>query len=896
MAAYPIQISFTRGELDPLLHARIDLEYYKTALKRATNWTVLRQGGLRKREGFVFKQRVKNDAKRARLIPFIFSTEQAYVLEVGDGYIRKFTTSGQVTRDGGTPTAITQANPGVATIPGHLFTTGDKVFSTDIGGMIELNNRELTVTVLGPNQVELGVDTTNYTAFTSGGLIKKIVETSTPYTEADVPDLDYAQTADVLTLVHQSRKPRELSRLSALNWSLDNISFKDGPYLDPPLNNSNGLKPSATNAIHPLMTSNAAPSGTVADIDGDANAYLVFDGNPETVNTLTSSAGWMEYDPPGTAVCNSYWIQCDPEQVGRAPSSWTFQGWDGADWVDLDSRSAESSWGGGETRFFEFTNVTAYQKYRLKMNGTNGSGLIAVAEMGWGYNGDFAPTMTLTFDTLAGINKGNGFDANDVGRHIRFKGSDGKWRWFIIEGVSTTKIVTGRMYGYALPSLSKIYSWQLGAWKADQWPGLVQFYESRRAFARTAAEPNGIWLTKTFDFYDMGTSQPLADDDAMRLRILSNEVNAITFLSELERLAIGTTGGVRVLGKANANAGFGASNFDLLPNVFTRSRAVKPVRAGSALLFGNYFGKTLHELVYSLEQDGYIAPNVAILSEHLMRGKIREMAFQETPNSVVWIVTNSGRLVAMTYEREQKVVGFTEIEVGGGDPGTQVDVESVACIPSDSEDQVWIIVERTINGSTVRSIEVKSETWNYARGDTVPEAIYADSALVYSGSATNVVGGLWHLRNQPVAVLADGLVYRNLTVSNTGTLALPNDATASKWTVGLAYQAYGRTLALNEYGQKDGAGLGRRKILNEVKVDAFETLSLYVKGIKATDAYDVFRRRADDPVEAAMIPKTGIFDCRFDNSWREDGEFIFFSSDPLPCTIRAFTTTVTGEP
>lgn len=94
MTVYPIQTNFTRGELSPRLHARVDIEFYKAALKTCTNWTVLKQGGLRKRPGFRFVKEVKDSTKRARLIPFVFSTEQAYVIELGEGYARYYANGG----------------------------------------------------------------------------------------------------------------------------------------------------------------------------------------------------------------------------------------------------------------------------------------------------------------------------------------------------------------------------------------------------------------------------------------------------------------------------------------------------------------------------------------------------------------------------------------------------------------------------------------------------------------------------------------------------------------------------------------------------------------------------------------------------------------------------------
>jgi hypothetical protein len=582
----------------------------------------------------------------------------------------------------------------------------------------------------------------------------------------------------------------------------------------------------------------------------------------------------------------------------RTPTAWTFEGYDGAAWVVLDRQTGEGSWGLGEKRFYEFQNARAFEEYRMVFTAgstdrDSGNLWYELSELGWGYNGDFAPTMTLTFDNTTNINGGAGFQTNDVGRNIRLRGADGKWRWFVITGRTSTTVVTGRMYGYALPDTDKIFRWQLGAWKDGQWPGLVSFYENRRVFARSNAEPNVVWCSKTGDFYDFGESQPVVDDDGLRFRILSGRVNAVTWLEDAEKLAMGTFGDIRSLGPANENAGFGATNFDQRTSVFTRAGGIKPVRVGSVILFADYYGKKIRELVYELNQDGYIAPDVTILGDHLLSSRIVEMAYQETPDSIVWIVTTNG-LVAMTYEREQKVVALTRITLAGGDTGTTATVESVCTIPGSTRDEVWFVVKRTIGGVTKRYIETLApEFEDMATAD----GIFLDSALTYSGAATGTVSGLNHLIGETVDALADGQVARGLTVSASGTITLPNGATASKIHVGLPYTATLTTLPLNDVGQQDGNAISRRKMLQDCRISVLETSGLKVKGLTANHAFDIFTRDLTlDPPSGAMTLRTGTFPLNFDMSWREDGSFTIYSEDPLPATIRAILFGADGEP
>jgi hypothetical protein len=93
------QPSFTTGELAPSLYARVDLARYYTGLKTCRNFIVRPYGGVMNRAGTRFCAEVKDSAKKVRLIEFIFSTSQAFVLELGEQYIRFHANGGAVLDD-----------------------------------------------------------------------------------------------------------------------------------------------------------------------------------------------------------------------------------------------------------------------------------------------------------------------------------------------------------------------------------------------------------------------------------------------------------------------------------------------------------------------------------------------------------------------------------------------------------------------------------------------------------------------------------------------------------------------------------------------------------------------------------------------------------------------------
>ena len=230
---HPFQTNFTAGELTPKLAGQVDFKKYNNGVEELQNMTVFPQGGATRRYGSRFVAEVKDSSKSTRLIPFEFNITQAYQLEFGDQYIRFYKDNGQITNASQNITGITKANPAVVTVASHGYTNGTDVWINSVGGMTEVNGRRYTIANATTNTFELsGVDSTNYTTYTSGGTAASVYEISSPYTEAQLYQIQFTQSADVMYIVHEGVSPRKLSRTGHTNWTLSEVDFKRGPYLD----------------------------------------------------------------------------------------------------------------------------------------------------------------------------------------------------------------------------------------------------------------------------------------------------------------------------------------------------------------------------------------------------------------------------------------------------------------------------------------------------------------------------------------------------------------------------------------------------------------------------------------------------------------------------------------
>lgn len=261
---YPIN-AFNGGELSPSLYGRSDLAKYASSAALIKNFYIQPEGGLVRRSGTRFVKPLQDETTASRFIAFIFSTEQAYVLEFGNLFMKVYKDEGVVLNTAENVEGITNADPAVVTITGHSFSNGDEVYIASVEGMTEINGRFYTVANKAANTFELsGIDSSDYGTYTSGGTCASVYKLVTTYTSAQVAAMTFAQSADTLYIAHQAHAPAKLTRTSHTSWTLTSISLIDGPY--PYLN----YTPTIINAIGPGPgVEHFIASGTDGINDGD---------------------------------------------------------------------------------------------------------------------------------------------------------------------------------------------------------------------------------------------------------------------------------------------------------------------------------------------------------------------------------------------------------------------------------------------------------------------------------------------------------------------------------------------------------------------------------------------------------------------------------------------------
>ena len=840
MARVAVQLTnFTGGELSPRLDGRNDLTKYSSGCKTLENLIVYPHGAAARRPGTSFVAEVADSDNKTRLVPFEFSTTQTYMLEFSNLKIRVYKDNGSVLEGDKTISGITKANPAVVTANSHGYSNGDEVVITAVAGMTEVNGKRFLVADKTTNTFELqdkdGVDinSSGFTTYSSGGVSNKVFEITTPYTTAQLFDIKFAQSADVMYITHPSHEVAKLSRTGHTTWSLDEVSFTKGPFQDPNI----------------------------------------------TTTTLTPS------------------------------------------------------------------------------NASTGS-------------------RNITASAITGINGGVGWLATDVGRQIHFNGGYGVITARTSATVAVATITT------AFTNANAIADWYLGAFSdTTGHPSCVTFFEQRLVFAGTTNQPQTVFFSKSGDYENMDANLTgtISDDDSIVYTIASNQVNAIRFMTATRTLIIGTAGGEFTVSGGGTDSAVTPTNILIKKQSNHGAANVDAIAVGNATLFLQRAKRKIRELAYNFDVDGYLAPDMTILAEHITEGGLTQIAYQQEPNQIIYAVRGDGELVGLTYQREQQVTAWHRHIFGGifGTAtitvtdyaniknGTRIvlkksdgttttftsatsatsgffhnatsnnqtatnlktlidananftatvstnvvtikevvstgldyltvssfDIarltttsegksicESVAVIPTDdTEYQVYVIIKRTVNGSSRRYVEYLNNV-DFTETDNTTFN-YLDSALAYSGTAVTTLSGLDHLEGQTVHILADGATHPTKVVSS-GSISLDRSSTNVK--VGLGYNSILQTMRLDA-GSQNGTSQGKTKRIYEITVRLYESVGVEV-GPNLSDMERIPFRTSSDVMDQGIPTFTGDKAVEFRGNYDTDGFIFVRQTQPLPLTV-----------
>lgn len=497
--------------------------------------------------------------------------------------------------------------------------------------------------------------------------------------------------------------------------------------------------------------------------------------------------------------------------------------------------------------------------------------------------------VTLTASAVTGINNDTGFQTTDVGRLIRIlEGST--WGYVLITGRTSTTVVTVTVLSTLVNTNAKS-SWRMGIWSdTTGYPTCGVFHEDRLWLGGAAVYPQRVDGSRTGlygNFSPSATNGTVADDNAVAFTMNSNDVNNLNWLASTDKgLAAGTERGEWLLRPSSLGEAMTPTNVGGKPTTYYGSESIEPVKAGKATLFVQRAARKLRELVYVFEVDGFKAPDMTVLAEHITESGLTRLAYLDQPHTMLFGPRADGTLCAFTYERDQNVVGWSRHELGGqsDEDGVLIpvveDVISTAD-PDGTADELYMIVQRYVNGAERRYVEIMAPMWEF--GDDQEDAVHLDcSWTTVNSPATDTVTGLWHLEGETVSVYVDGATHPDVTVTN-GKITL--GYAGSVITLGYAFNSDLVTLP-PEGGAEEGTAQGKTKRIVRLGMWLLDTLG--VKYGRDTDHLsEVIFRTWGDLLGQPPALFTGVKRLRFEGDYDRLAQVTVRCDGPFPATLMA---------
>lgn len=644
------QVSMAGGEASPFLYPRVDLAKYSTFLRKCLNAIIHPHGGASNRGGFRKVGKARYADKKSRVVDYVFAKDEAYSLEFGDLYVRFYTDGSPILEAAKNITGATAADPCVIEIVGHGYSDGDDIEIAAVGGMTELNGYRFTVANATTDTFELsGVDSSLFTAYTTGGTAQRVYTVTTPYLEDDLLDLKLNSSADVIYITNKKYKTKTLTRYGETNWLLEDYVHTGGPFMGENIDDSHTMAVSALSGAGITLTSSAA-FFTADHVGALMKLKHYMPGSSETSNFSSVANG-------NSISCYTTWrIISHGTWAGKIQVQKSTDG--GTTWTMLREFSSSSDY-----------NVNTY-----------------------GTESDREPFLV----RVACTSYTSGTANVDISSDAFYQ--DGIGRITAYTSATVVTVTAESNFG----STAATNAWSEGAWSDHRgYPSDSVFLQDRLTFNSSPYEPMTIHTTETSKYDSFKRSIDLIDSDGISINLRSRQLNAINGLVALKSLLAFTSSSEWEVKAADDL--FTPTSTSRTPQGNRGSAGLTPLIIGDTVVYMQSNAKIVRSFTYSFEKNGYTGVDLRVMSEHLFANhRIVDFCYQQDDDSIVWMVREDGLLISMTIMLEQEVIAFAQHDTVGT-------VESVCSIPANGFDELWITVNRE-NGRFVERMQQRIQS------------------------------------------------------------------------------------------------------------------------------------------------------------------------------------------
>ncbi len=721
MAKYEfLQPKFTEGVLAKAFHGRSSEEFYSYGLKSCKNMIPTLSGPCVKRPGTNYIDLAKNSS--ATLHPFFKDKDNTYILEIGyasgSSYLRVWSQDRLLKNKDTTPAT---------------FEINGLAWSST-----EINNLKTTQ---------------------SGDYIFVCCPTRKPY--MIIRRVDLTDTgADVCE--------------DGSKWSVEEYVMEDGPYDSINIYKEEGSV-SDKNQYTIKLKTEPTSFKEIANVEFDVST-----------NSIVLMNHGLQTGMKVRLVGTGDWGNL----VNTASTPVAYSGT--KDWYVVSTTSSTfkvSSSDAGQALEFAIASGQTYANASVKLSRPRyESGAEVVFKEYLGGN-----TETTTSNSMfTSADEGRLIRVNPLSRPLEAIGGI-RWAWGIIKSGSVTTSGGKREFTVILKTeicntrenttdnTKGTSEFRLGIFSdARGWPQVAQIYQQRMVLAATTSNPSTIWLSKSADFFsfapteiaaqDAGSSvtdglarEIITDSNGLSFTLDSDTLDEIKWLAESKKLAMGTSAGVYMLYGSETNLVVTPFRYTINRETTFSATDTPPIVVSNTLIYPQIGGKDVQALIFEGQQGQWFSSKISLKGYDIIKSsEIKKMIWQERPNNIIWVMMNDGRLLSLSYDRQAEFQAWAEHTLGG----TDTKVTDIEMIPTASHDQLWLKVERTINGSPTYYVETMGrfpKEGALARNHYV----FSDSALTksISGKSFTVSSSSGMLVTSSGHGLIDTQVIR---VSNTG--------------------------------------------------------------------------------------------------------------------------------
>jgi hypothetical protein len=723
------QSSFSGGVLSPQLLGRVDLQKYQSGFAVLRNFLVVRNGAIENRPGSVYVSRVKSSANPVRLVKFGLTTDQELLLELGNLYMRFYLNGAPV---GLVPPGTLPWNNAIAYQTGNFVSYSSAIYvallsntnvtpSPTANATWQLVNQnpwnsgqiyQPGMTVLYGSATYLCIATStnnappNATYWYPQPNINSILELPTNIPQAALATLQVAQIQDQLFIASQLFAPLQLVHQNIVNWSIGAFTPSNGVGVPQSVTLSPGVP-----APGPI----AAPTGFGASGGSGGSATYTITAISNTTPQVESAglSGTGQVATSGSPVTLTW-----THTPGSLASLIYLSGY----LIGIAATGINSFVDAGVP---PITNIRPYPAAPIGDQALYNYVVTAVAE-DTGIEGYQSANVELVTGVPTQANPNviawtavNGASSYNVYSYVNgipgFIGSSSTPTF------SDTNITpnTAKQPPVAIPLFNTV----------NDYPAVVASQQSRLFFANTLNQPQSVWGSNVAAYYNFTNSLPVLDGNAFTFTITGNERQFVNGIVDIGRMVIITSAGEYVaLGNAYNEV---TPSADGTQRNGTSGGALVPgIAIGTTALYVDSAANIIRDLRYSIYTTTYTGKDTTLYAPQLFENnQIVQIDWQKVYNSIVWCVQTSGAFLGMTYIIDQDMWAWHAHDFYLGV------VEQVCCVREGPAVTVYLVVNRTINGSTLRSIE-RLANREFTDYQFLSDAIFTDSSLTYDGRNT----------------------------------------------------------------------------------------------------------------------------------------------------------------